>query len=163
MKQLSFIAIIALIALGACKQEAADNGNTPAQKNLAAARIVADAFRTGDVSKIDSVVAEDFTDHRGEGDIRGRDSLKAMVQKYRGMFPNMKMELVSETADSNYVFQWMLFSGMEGYPDSKMIEVTRFRDGKAIEHWTYGDWAEMMKMMQQPAAGNSSSGDGEKK
>jgi predicted SnoaL-like aldol condensation-catalyzing enzyme len=153
MKKLCMGALVALSVFTACKQEAGQE-NSPAQKNLAAARTVADAFRTGNVSKLDSVVADDFTDHTPYGDRVGRDSLKAQIQMYRSQMKDMKMDVISETSDSNYVFQFFHFSGIPGAPDSRMIELTRFRDGKAIEHWTYGDWVEAMRMMmaaQQPA------------
>lgn len=135
------------IVLFACNNDKASEENSPAQKNLAAARIIAAAFKSGDVSKIDSVVADDFTDHRPGMDVVGRDSLKALIAFYRTHHPSATMQTISETSDSNYVFQWMLFSGIEEMPEAKMIEVTKFRDGKATEHWTYGDWAEASKMM----------------
>ena len=49
-----------------------------AEKNIAASHVVSDAFQSGDISKIDSVVASDFVDHTERGDM-GRDSLKAMI------------------------------------------------------------------------------------
>jgi len=33
--------------------------------------------------------------------------------------------------------------------DMHSIEVSRFKDGKAVEHWSYVDMGEMMKMMPQ--------------
>ena len=51
------------------------NDNTEEQKNLAASNVITKAFQTGDVSGIDSVVADDFVDHTDRGDKIGRDSL----------------------------------------------------------------------------------------
>jgi predicted SnoaL-like aldol condensation-catalyzing enzyme len=120
---------------------------------------VAKAFETGDVSAIDSVVADDFVDHTDRGDKVGRDSLKAMVNMVRTNFKDMKMETIRELADDEYTFQWMHYTGTSdglmmpaGPFDMHGMEITKFRDGKAVEHWAYMDVAEMMKMMGQQGA-----------
>ncbi len=129
-----------------------------AEKNLAASHIVSDAFGSGDVSKIDSAVASDFVDHTHMGDV-GRDSLKAMIKMVHATNKDMKMEIVKELADDEYVFSLMRFSGTsdgtmmpKGPYDMQALQVVKFRDGKAIEHWEYMETREMMKMMPpQPA------------
>src|SRR5436190_13007171 len=63
--------------------------NSMAEKNLAASRIVDDAFMTGDTSKINDAVASDFVDHTDMGE-KNRDSLKAMVLMTHREFPDMK-------------------------------------------------------------------------
>ena len=45
-----------------------DKMSGQAEKNLAASHVVADAFQTGDISKIDSVVASDFVAPTDRGD-----------------------------------------------------------------------------------------------
>ena len=128
-----------------------------AQANLEAARKIANSFGTGDLTVIDSVVADNFLDHTDRGDKVGRDSLKAMIQYVRTNFSDMKMETIKEMADGDHVFQWMRYTGSsdgtKGMPagpyDMRAIEVTRFQNGKAVEHWAYMDMAEMMKMMGQ--------------
>ena len=133
-------------------------GDTPREKNLAASAIIANAFKTGDVSKIDSAVAEDFIDHTDQGDKKGRDSLKAMVAMVRENFPDMKVETVHEVADDDYVFSWMRYSGTSdgtlGLPkgpyEMRAIEVSKFKDGKAVEHWSFVNMQDMMKMMPPP-------------
>ena len=126
------------------------------EKNLAASHIVVDAFQTGDISKIDSAVASDFVDHTERGDM-GRDSLKAMIKTWHGASKDNKAEIIKELADDEYVFSWMRFTGTSdgsmGMPagpyDMRSIEVVKFKDGKAIEHWGFMEPREMMKWMQQ--------------
>lgn len=135
--------------------------NSMTEKNLAASHIVNDAFATGDISKIDDAVASDFVDHTDQG-VKNRDSLKVMIPMMHKEFPDMKMEMVKELADNDYVFSLMRWTGTSngqmGMPkgpyDMKAIEVVRFKDGKAVEHWSYMEPAEVMKMMggQQPPA-----------
>jgi predicted SnoaL-like aldol condensation-catalyzing enzyme len=132
--------------------------STQAQKNLDASHIVTKAFETGDASQIDSAVAADFVDHNEHG-TGNRDSLKAMVGMVKKMDPNGKMETEKEFADDDYVFSLIHFTGTSngtmGMPagpyDFREIEVVRFKDGKAVEHWAYIQPTDMMKMMPQPA------------
>ncbi len=65
------------------------------------------------------------------------------------------MEVIKELADDDYVMSWMKFSGTSdgsmGMPkgpfNMEAIEVEKFKDGMAIEHWEFMTMAEMMKMM----------------
>jgi len=158
MKKFLFILSTAAICfLVSCKGKDSGGGgmSDAAKKNLDAFHAVNDAFMTGDVSKIDSVVASDFVDHneKGEGN---RDSLKAMIIKMHKSEKDSKSETIKEFADDEYVMGWMHWTGvsdgtMEGMPagtyDMKAIEVVRFKDGKAVEHWAFMEPREMMKMM----------------
>ena len=131
-----------------------------AKKNLDATHVVSKAWETGDASGIDAVVASDFVDHTDKGDM-GRDSMKAMITMMHSMNKDMKMELNKEFADDDYTFSWMRFTGTgdgsmgmpKGPYDMSAIEVVKFKDGLAIEHWEFMEPREMMKMMggQQPA------------
>jgi predicted SnoaL-like aldol condensation-catalyzing enzyme len=133
-----------------------DKISDQAEKNIAASHVVSDAFQSGDISKIDSVIASDFVDHTDRGDM-GRDSLKAMIKMWHGASKDPKTEIIKELADDEYVFSWMRFTGSSdgsmGMPagpyDMRSIEVVRFKDGKAVEHWGFMEPREMMKMMQQ--------------
>ena len=132
-----------------------------ADKNLAASQIVTKAFQYGDPSMIDSAVASDFVDHTERGDMN-RDSLKAMIVSVHKEFPDMKTEVIKEVADDEYVFSLMRFTGTSngqmGMPkgpyDMHAVQVVRFKDGKAVEHWEYMQPKEMMAMMpkQTPPA-----------
>ncbi len=128
------------------------------EKNMAASDAVGKAFETGDASAIDSVVADDFIDHTDRGDMKGKDSLKAMINMVHTNFKDMKMEKVRDVADGDYVYSWMKYSGTSdgtmGMPKGpysmSAIELTKFKDGKAVEHWSFMDSQDMAKMMPQP-------------
>ena len=128
--------------------------NSMAEKNLAATHTVNKAFETGDPADIDKVVASDFVDHTDMGD-KNRDSLKTMITMMHKEFPDMKMEVVKELADDDYVFSLMRWKGTSngqmGMPkgpyDMKAIEVVKFKDGMAVEHWSYMQPQDVMKMM----------------
>ena len=80
MRNIIFAVFAGLLCIcTSCNSETAgtsdNNDNTEEQKNLAASNVITKAFQTGDVSGIDSVVADDFVDHTDRGDKIGRDSL----------------------------------------------------------------------------------------
>jgi predicted SnoaL-like aldol condensation-catalyzing enzyme len=164
MKQiLSLFAISLVFCCLSCNNDKAEKSgdasgdkkdNSMAEKNLAASHIVDKAFETGDPSNIDSAIASDFVDHTDMGD-KNRDSLKTMIVSMHKNFPDMKMEMIKEVADNDYVFSLMRYTGTSngqmGMPagpyDMKAIEVVRFKDGKGVEHWSFMQMADMMKMM----------------
>jgi predicted SnoaL-like aldol condensation-catalyzing enzyme len=158
MKKLLFFvssAIVFLLVSCSDKKEGTSSSmSARATKNLEASHIVNEAFQTGDVSKIDSAIAPDFVDHTDMGD-KNRDSLKAMITWMHSKASDMKMDLVREFANDDYVYSHMHFTGTsdgsmgpKGPYDMNEIEVIRFNsDGKAVEHWAYMEMTEMMKMM----------------
>lgn len=168
MKQVFFAAFAGLICIcTSCdsnKPVTADNGNQEMeQKNLAAFETVGKAFETGDVSGIDSTVADDFIDHTDKGDVKGKDSLKSMITHMHTSFPDMKTTTKNTAASGDYVYGWMSYSGTSdgsmGMPkgpyDMTAIELVKFNNGKATEHWSFMQPADMMKMMgpQPPMTG----------
>jgi len=159
-KILFFILPIFSFALFSCDHVdhatvASASETSAAQKNLEAHRTISKAFETGDVSGIDSVVADDFLDHTDRGDMVGKDSLKSMIKWGHENMKDMKGKVVKELADDDYVMAWMNFTGTSdgsmGMPkgpyDMNTIEVSKYRDGKAVEHWAFMNMQEMMKMM----------------
>lgn len=123
-----------------------------AQKNLDAMHVIDKAFQSGDVSGVDSVVAANFVDHTDKGDMN-RDSLKAMI-KWSATDKTMKMETVKELADDDYAMAVMHMTGTgdgvmmpKGPYDMHSVEVVRFADGKAVEHWGYMGMTDVAKMM----------------
>ena len=165
MKKILLIVFVTVSCfLLACNEQASDSNarSDTASKNLDAFHAVAAAFDTGDISRIDSVVASDFVDHTPKGDYN-RDSLKAMITLMKGA-GTMKSEIKKELADEEYVMAWMRWTGtsngaMPDMPagpfDMNGVEVVRFKDGKAVEHWAFMDAREMMKMMSQQMPGSA--------
>ncbi len=128
--------------------------NSMMEKNLAASHIINKAFETGDASAFDNAVAGDYVDHTDQGD-KNRDSLKAIIPLMKKEFPDMKTEIIKELADNDYVFSLLRWTGTSngqmGMPkgpyDMKAIEVVRYKDGLAVEHWSYMQPADVIKMM----------------
>ncbi|MEO6454837.1 MAG: ester cyclase [Ginsengibacter sp.] len=159
MKTILFAALAGLLSIcTSCNDSGTASENkesTPEQKNMAAFDNVSKAFQTGDVSSIDSSVADDFLDHTDHGDVKGKDSLKAMIIMMHNNFKDSKTETLNSAANGDYVYGLMRYSGTSdgsmGMPkgpyDMTSIELAKFKDGKAVEHWNFMQAQDMMKMM----------------
>ena len=87
-------------------------------------------------------------------------AFKAELAPIHTMASDLKFEMIKELADSDYAFQWERMTGtattagMGVAVGSKFsiasINVTRFKNGKAVEHWEFMQPADMMKMMPAP-------------
>jgi predicted ester cyclase len=116
------------------------------------------AYEAGEFDKMKDYIAADAIDHAGEkGDITGLDSIVAEMKRYKAMMKDTKTEVLKEMADDEYVFVWGKFSGtmtadgMGMRAGDKMnmtsVDVAKFKDGKAVEHWMFMDAADVNKMM----------------
>ena len=157
-KHLTILSSALIICFAACNDKPAGGLSATAQKNVEAMHGVTNAFETKDFSKLGDYIAVDAVDHAGDnGDIKGLDSIKASFEKYMATVDNMKSSLIKELADDEYVMSWYRYTGTfktaqmghkagEGF-EMKMIELARFKDGKAVEHWGMMEPGDVMKMM----------------
>lgn len=157
MKKILLFSGVAMFTLLSCNnnKDGHDGMSDRAKKNLEAMHTINKAFASGDVSAIDSVVDASFVDHYPEGD-KNRDSLKVFIPMMKAADPTMKMEVVQELTNDEFVAGWYHWTGTGngsmGMPvgpyDMKAIELARFNDeGKAIEHWSFMEMRDVMKMM----------------
>jgi predicted ester cyclase len=154
MKNLLFLFVIALSSI--CISCGNSGGmSAKAKKNMEVNSAIMKAYEAGDFSKMNEYMAADAVDHGGEkGDVKGIDNIVAEMKRYRAMMPDMKSEIIKELADDDYVFTWGKFSGtMNGTMTSMTsVDVSKFKDGKAVEHWVFMNPADMMAMMPPPAS-----------
>jgi predicted SnoaL-like aldol condensation-catalyzing enzyme len=158
MRKIIFFAAAGLLCIfTSCNNGSTASGNdAETQKNLHADSIISHAFETGDVSGLDSVIANDCVTHGDKGDM-GKDSIIAMAKMMKTMNKDMKLEKIRQLADKEYVFDWSRFTGTSdgsmGMPkgpyNMAVVEITKYKDGKAVEHWEFMEPREMMKMMPQ--------------
>lgn len=170
MKQLLFTLCAAVfffvVSCNSEKKEATGGMSDAAKKNIEANNAIMKMFETGDWSKVGDYIANDAVDHAGpKGDITGLDSIRAYFDQMGQMMTNMKNDIIKTVADDEYVMCWVKGSATAkvDLPDWGMkagqshtvnsVEVSKFRDGKVMEHWSFVDANEMMQMMgggQQP-------------
>lgn len=131
-------------------------GHSPTTiKNMEVSAAIVNAYESGNFDKMGDYIAADGIDHGGEqGDVIGLDSIVANMKRYHAMMPDMKSVITKVLADDEYVFTWSKSEGTMGGQKITMtgIDVSRFKDGKAVEHWVYLDPKEIMQMMMPPPA-----------
>lgn len=121
-----------------------------AKKNKEVNSAIMKAYESGDFSKMSEYMAADAVDHGGEmGDVKGVDNIVAEMKKYRAMMPDMKSTIIHEMADDEYVMTWAKFTGTMNGKMTTMTsaDISRFKDGKAVEHWVFMDPKEVAAMM----------------
>lgn len=118
------------------------------------------AIESGDAAIIDSMIAGDAIDHMGPmGDVKGSDSVKHMLVDMHNHIKDMKIDVIADAANEDYIFTLSRMTGTLndanwGMPagtkmDEKGVDVVKIKDGKMVEHWGYVDPAAMMKHMEQ--------------
>ncbi|WDF81129.1 nuclear transport factor 2 family protein [Mucilaginibacter sp. KACC 22773] len=145
MKKLLYLTIVLLITFAcadALKANAqtitsstSDNKDRERQKNIEADNILINVFETGDVSKLDAVISPDFYNHTGNQ--RGIDALKISIGQFHGRMKTVKTELIRQFADDEYVSDWIRYTGSDPVNVIEGMEVTKYLNGKAIEHWFF--------------------------
>lgn len=160
MKKL-FIALAIILPgfLISCTENKTETTETStAERNKQNMASVYTAIESGDMSAMDSFVADDIVDHGGPG-ATGRDNVKKMLSDIHNHFSNLKMEMVAEatSGDGNYHFALVRMTGTStddkfGMPanmpvDRVSVDVVKLSDGKAVEHWEYEDPKMIMQMM----------------
>lgn len=153
-------AVFALMATGCGSNQTAPAGNTAEeQQNTEVTRqFVEEVFNKGNLAFVDEHTVAEFVEHNPvPGQPPGVAGLKQFVQDWRTAFPDMNMRVDDVIAKGDLVVLRSTATGthqgafMGLAPTQKQftmegIDIIRFKDGKATEHWGQSD---MMGMMTQ--------------
>jgi predicted SnoaL-like aldol condensation-catalyzing enzyme len=163
MKKSLLMLFAGFCLLVSCNSKNSGGGmSDAAKKNLEADHAITTMFESGDFSKLGDYIDSNGVDHASmKGDVKGLESIRAEMQEMGKMTSNMKSEVVKELADDDYVMSWKKESGKMNADGMGMkagdsyswdiIEVSKFKGGKATEHWSFMSVNDVMKMMpQQP-------------
>jgi predicted ester cyclase len=165
MNKLPLIAATALLWLfTSCASREQDCVSETTKKNIASMHGIFNCFNTNDFSKLGDYVAEDCIDHSGgKSDLKGLAQMKAEFEKWMQMVENSHTTTAVELATDEYVISWVRFDmTMKSDVATKKvgekfeksdIEMLKFRDGKAIEHWTFIDARDMDKVLSSSTTG----------
>ena len=131
-------------------------------------RFYDEVFNAGNIAVVDELVASNFVDHEEfPGLSGGRDGLKQFVTMMRTAFPDARMDVDDLIAEGDKVVARLTMSGTQrgefaGIPASgksmnvTTIDIIRFENGQAVEHWGVMDSAKMMEQLgAMPAAGSA--------
>jgi predicted ester cyclase len=149
-----------------CKDSGATSMTDVNQKNLDINAKIIKAIETGDATTINSLIADDVVDHMGPNgkEIKGGDNLKPMLIDMHNHIKDMKFEVITASANTDYVFTLSKISGTAidssmGMPagtvmNENVVDLVKIKDGKITEHWGYVDPAAMMKHMKESSSMN---------
>jgi predicted SnoaL-like aldol condensation-catalyzing enzyme len=124
--------------------------------NISSARDIMKGIETGDTSKFTSIAAN-TVDHAGPtGEVNNGDSIKASLREMHNHVKDLKIEILGDAANGDYTYTWSKMSGTAldssmGFPANqpfsiRSVDIIRFQDGKAVEHWGYIDQQDLMMM-----------------
>jgi predicted ester cyclase len=123
-------------------------GDATLDRNKAAARAVFDVWSTGDLQRLDQLVAPDVV-HHDPYDPYAADGLTGMkrtIEMNRKVFPDMRLEVEDQIAEGDRVVtRWrgeMTHAGELGgaAPTGRRVTISgitidRFEDGRIVEAW----------------------------
>lgn len=168
----TILSIAVVVAFSACMAPANKNaGNDTVSKNEALmTKFTDEVINKHNIAMIDSLVAPDYMEHQADPNYSpDRAGLKKSMEDFAKGFPDANSKINFMMADSDRVMIEYTLTGtntgsMMSMPATgkKMniegVDIVRFKDGKAIEHWGF---MEEMKLMQQmgmmPAMGGKDS------
>jgi steroid delta-isomerase-like uncharacterized protein len=128
------------------------------QENKATVRsFIEEAFNKGNVAAIDELIADNYVNHTGGNEVRGREAMKAFVRTYRSAFPDYHCTIEDQIADGDKVVtRWTVRGTQEGElmgipPTGKRIYlggivIDRLANGRLVETWHQAD---VIGMLQQ--------------
>ncbi|HEY0895533.1 MAG TPA: ester cyclase [Sphingobacteriaceae bacterium] len=131
-----------------------------AARNKAAAIKIISAFDNGDVNAFDALIAQDVKSHSEMPPgmkSTGLEAVKEMCKMNKTAFPDMKSQVhtVASAGDTVMIFytsEGTNTGSLYGQPATNKkikvdgVDIIRFQNGKAVEHWGVFD---SMKMMMQ--------------
>ena len=138
------------------------------EQNKALARTFYEAFASGEVDRLDEIMAEDAVDHDTQNPFagNGREGAKQAIAMYRAAFSDLRFEIEDQVAEGDMVVTRWTGTGTQdgelmGAPASGKVSIVsgitvdRIEDGKIAEGWTSWDTLGMLQQLglaEQPAA-----------
>ncbi|HZU66785.1 MAG TPA: ester cyclase [Ktedonobacteraceae bacterium] len=118
--------------------------NAPHANKVNIQKIV-EMFNTGDLSEVGSLFSPDYVDHQRPPwlDVSGSEEFKQIVLSARKSLPNLRVTIEDVIVESDRVVVRLRWRST--HPEGKKIEretidILRFAQGKAVEHWGAEAW-----------------------
>lgn len=151
-----FIIIAVTAAFYACNKNSANDMTLKNEERMRT--FTNEVINKHNPAMIDSLVSPDYVEHVADPNYPPtREGLKENMEDFFKGYPDIKSKINFLVADSDKVMMQYTITGTNtGYmlgmpPTGKKInidgvDIVRYKDGKAVEHWGY---MEEMKMMAQ--------------
>jgi len=130
------------------------------QENKAsAARFMEEVVNRGNVSVVDELSGANFVDHQAPPGVPPTpEGIKSWITSFRAAFPDLHYTLEDSIAEGDRVVQRATAHGtmkgdFMGMPASgksatwSEIHITRYENGKAVEHWAVVDQLGMLAQL----------------
>ena len=136
------------------------------QNKAQAHKFMEEVMNKGNVAMIDELTAPNFVDHQAPPGVPpNREGVKGFVMAFRTAFPDLHYTVHDVVAEGDRVVERATGTGtmkgeFQGMPPSgksatwEEIHITRFENGKAVEHWGVIDQMGMLAQlgfMEAPA------------
>jgi steroid delta-isomerase-like uncharacterized protein len=114
---------------------------------------------THDASGFDKYYREDVVYHGNDGEIRGRDNVKAYLQTFMTALPDLKLTVEDIFGEGDRVFSRARLQGtntgeFNGMPPtgrsvdiSWIMNACRVQDGRIVEEWEVLDQLELVRQL----------------
>lgn len=158
-KYLNLLFIPLIISISACQN---NQMNKLEDKQKEAVMKIFKIFDGGNVDELDDIIAPDAVEHQLDTSItkkEGREAVKETFRYFHRVFPDMKTSIHSMAVSNDTVFMYSTSVGTTaepfmGIPANQMysssgVDIIRFEGEKAVEHWGFIDFNDMMNMMMQ--------------
>lgn len=130
------------------------------QKNLAVTeRFYDEMINEGKLDLIDTLLSPDFVEHEASpGFEPNREGVKQFFRMFRQAFPDLKFEVEFTVAKGDKVVSYITISGTQkgefmgtaasgNQINVKTIDIIRFKNGVAVEHWGVTDTMTIMEQI----------------
>jgi steroid delta-isomerase-like uncharacterized protein len=130
------------------------------QENKASAsRFLEEVINRGNVSVVDELSGANFVDHQAPPGVPPtNEGIKTFIRMFRAAFPDLHYTLEDSIAEGDRVVQRTTAHGtmkgdFMGMPASgksatwSEIHITRYENGKAVEHWAVVDQLGMLAQL----------------
>jgi steroid delta-isomerase-like uncharacterized protein len=122
-------------------------------------RFVEEFINRGNLAVLDELTAPDFVDHSAPPGVPpSAEGIKTLFAMLRAAFPDLHATVEDQVAEGDRVVQRVTTHGtmkgdFQGMPASGKeatwsgIHITRYVDGKAVEHWSVVDQLGMLAQL----------------
>lgn len=155
------ITMVGLVVFALCVYAVQVSAQSVEEKNTAAVkRFYDEVMGKGDMKAIDALVADNFVDHfTPDPKIPGNKAgLTQVMTAMRTAFPDLQMTIDDIIAKGDKVWVYSTMRGTNkgefmGMPatgkkvEVKGVDIVRFENGKAAEHWGLNDDYTMMQQL----------------
>jgi steroid delta-isomerase-like uncharacterized protein len=129
------------------------------EENKALTRRIFEMFNTGNLAMAGELIAADAVDHQAPpGMPPGAEGFRQLVGMFRGAFPDLRVSLEDLIAEGDKVVARSIMNGTHrgefmGIPATGKsfrmsgIDIIRFENGQAVEHWGNTDDLGMMQQL----------------